>query len=220
MLLVHEIGHSLTGKILGFSVKRIEIYPYGGCSKLEYDINTPIKKELLVLIMGPITQIIFVSIIYFVKLDVPNYFFIYHYFILIFNLLPIYPLDGGRLLNLILSYFVSYYRSLKWIFYFSYLLFIVLFNYFILLNFNLLIFIILILLGIKIIKEIKQGEYYYQKFLIERYLNNYSFRKIKKINKLIEMKKNYYHYFVEDNNIVNEKEKLSSIFIENNKKIL
>ena len=47
IILIHELGHSLTGIFLNLNLKRIEIYPYGGCSKLEYDINTPYRdKEL------------------------------------------------------------------------------------------------------------------------------------------------------------------------------
>ena len=55
------MGHSFTGILLGFQLNRIEIYPYGGCSKLEYDINTSLKKEILVLLMGPIIQVVFVE---------------------------------------------------------------------------------------------------------------------------------------------------------------
>ena len=40
IIIIHELGHSLMGLLLKFNFKRIEIYPYGGCSKLEYDINT------------------------------------------------------------------------------------------------------------------------------------------------------------------------------------
>ena len=113
IILIHELGHSIMGLLLKFKLKKIEIYPYGGCSKLEYDINTPIIKEFLVLIMGPIFQLLFMLIVFYLKIDVPNYFYTYNYFILIFNLMPIYPLDGGRLLHLMLCIVFSYFNSLK-----------------------------------------------------------------------------------------------------------
>ena len=39
IIIIHELGHSITGLLFHFNLKEIEIYPYGGCSKLEYDIN-------------------------------------------------------------------------------------------------------------------------------------------------------------------------------------
>ena len=70
---------------------------------------------------------------------------------------------------------------------------------------------IIILLGKQIYKEMKQVDYYYNKFLLERYLNDYHFKKIKKIFDLKQMKKYYYHYFVINNVITDEKKMLSKI---------
>lgn len=197
---------------MGFHVKRIEIYPYGGCSKLEYPINISLWKEFLVLLMGPITQILFVLFVSFLKWDVEPYFFVYHWFILGFNLLPIYPLDGGRILNLICAYFVSYYQSLKQVFYFSYLFYILLLFITLLWKKNLVLFLILGLLGMKLKKEIKYADYSYEKFLMERYLNTYSFHKSKKITNIKQMRRDYYHYFLKEGRIITEKEYLNTYF--------
>lgn len=140
IIFIHELGHSITGLLLKFNLKRIEIYPYGGCSKLEYDVNIPVIKEFLVLVMGPIFQILFLFIIYYLKIDVPNYFYTYNYFILVFNLLPIYPLDGGRLFHLLLCVLVSYYNSLRNIMYISYFIFNFIFFYIIIFSNNLIVF--------------------------------------------------------------------------------
>lgn len=212
LIFIHECGHFFTGQILGFKVKRIEIYPYGGCSKLEYDINVPLWKEFLVLIMGPLLQIIFVSIIYSFKLEIEASFYTYHLFILMFNLLPIYPLDGGKLLNIILCYITAYYQSLRKVFYFSFFFYLIISLSVLFWQRNLVLFLILGLLGLKIHKEINRAEYYYQKFLMERYLNNYSFSKIKKITNIKQMKRDYYHYFLNQGNMITETEKLSAYF--------
>jgi len=212
IILVHELGHSLTGIFLKLNLKRIEIYPYGGCSKLEYDINTPLIKEFLVLIMGPVFQLLFLGLIYYIKIDVPNYFYTYNYFILIFNLLPIYPLDGGKLLHLLLCVLISYYNSLKNIIYFSYFIFILFFFYFLFFQKNLIIFLIFCLLGIQILKELKNTNYYFQKFLMERYTKNYNFSKTKQINNIKNMKRDYYHFFISNCKVIGEKEMLSSYF--------
>ena len=212
IIIIHELGHSIAGLILKFKLRRIEIYPYGGCSKLEYDINTPLIKEFLVLIMGPLTQIIFVCIIKFSNISIPSYFFDYHYFILIFNLLPIYPLDGGKLLNILMSYLLSFYNSLKYSFYISYFIFIIVFILEILFIKNLLFSLIFFLLGLKIFKEINKVYYYYQKFLLERYLKKYKFKKIKKVKLLKEMKKDNYHLFKKNGELIIEDKVLNDYF--------
>ena len=63
IILVHELGHFLTAYLLGWKCIRIDLYPYGGCSKFNVDINIPLWEELLVLVMGPLIQLIFVYII-------------------------------------------------------------------------------------------------------------------------------------------------------------
>lgn len=212
IILIHELGHTLTGLILGFKVKRIEIYPYGGCSKLEYDINELWYKELLVLIMGPLVQLGFMYIIKILELSVPEYFYTYNYFILIFNLLPIFPLDGGRLLQLIIYFIFSYYNSLKYTLYFSYFIYLILFLFFIFFNWNLVVLLIFILLGLQIYKKIKEVDYYFNKFLMERYLYNYCFKKKKTILDIKQMKKDCYHLFKRNNSNIEEKEVLKEYF--------
>ena len=162
--------------------------------------------------MGPLIQSIFVYMIYISNVDVERYFYTYNQFIIIFNLLPIYPLDGGKLLNLVLSYLISYYQSLKKIIYLSFLIYvIILLSIFLWLK-NLIIILIFFLLGLKIIKEIKQVDYYFQKFLMERYLNNYSFNKKKTVTDIKQMRRDYYHYYLNSRVIETETELLKSYF--------
>lgn len=162
--------------------------------------------------MGPLVQSIFVYMIYISNVDVERYFYTYNQFIIIFNLLPIYPLDGGKLLNLVLSYLISYYQSLKKIIYLSFLIYvIILLSIFLWLK-NLIIILIFFLLGLKIIKEIKQVDYYFQKFLMERYLNNYSFNKKKTVTDIKQMRRDYYHYYLNSRVIETETELLKSYF--------
>ena len=95
LLIIHEFGHAITGIVMGYKLDKIIIYPCGGITVFNLPLNIPLICELLILIMGPIMQIIG-------YLFLKNYYsqiYLYHYALLIFNMLPIYPLDGGKILN-------------------------------------------------------------------------------------------------------------------------
>ena len=179
LLLIHELGHAITGIILGYQLDKITIYPYGGITSFNLPLNIPLKKELLILIMGPLMQIIGY---YLLK---PFYPFIkvYHYTLLIFNLLPIYPLDGGRIMNILCSYFFNYLESIKISFLFSTFMLFSLFVYN-LEHFNLNLLLMIIVLFYKLIDFYRKRYYYYEKFLLERYLYSFSFKRVKHISSI------------------------------------
>jgi len=181
LLIIHELGHTITGIILGYKLDKISFYPYGGITNFNIPLNIPLKKELLILIMGPIFQIIGYLILKQCIND--NYLTIYHYTLLIFNLLPIYPLDGGRIINILFNYYFCYLKSFYFTYIFSILVLISLFIYN-MLNFNLNLLLMIIVLVFKLISICQNLKYYYSKFLLERYLNNFNFKNKKYINSI------------------------------------
>ena len=199
--------------LLKVPVKRIEIYPFGGCSKLAGDVNIPLWKELLILVMGPMSQILFFYLITNCKVDVESYYFSYHSFILFFNLLPIYPLDGGKLLLLLCSYFISYYRSLKLCFSISYFIYISILFLFLHHSPNLFFLLALLLLGIQLWRAIKEGCYLFYRFLMERYYHHYVFTKKKKIFHFHDMKRDYLHEFSWNGKIISEREMIEHYYV-------
>ena len=195
--------------ILGIKINEIYIYPLGGISRFNMDLNISIKKELLILINGPLFQhiaYIFLLVLMPTKKELIN---IYHYSILMFNLLPIYPLDGGKLVKLFLNKVISYKNSLKLIIYLSYLVTIILF---IINKKNISIFIMISLLIILITKEKSRIDYIYNKYLLERYLNNYNFKSNKIINNINNLYRDKTHLIHINNMYILEKEYLEKIY--------
>ena len=113
----HELGHMLAGILLGFKPNEIEIMPFGLSigfeSKLE-NYNHKIKKgtiltikKMIIAICGPLTNLIFILIFSIFKnpiIESKIELIIYANIIIgMFNLIPIYPLDVGRIAKYILN---------------------------------------------------------------------------------------------------------------------
>ena len=147
-------------------------------------LNINVYKEFIILIMGPIFQNIAYLILNLI-LD-NNLVLRYHIGILIFNLLPIYPLDGGKLLNLLFTNIIPYKLSYKITIIISYLMTIIILFLNRQLSINMIITYIFLIFLIK--KEDNKLKNIYNKFLLERYLYNYNYSK----NKIIKKENNFY----------------------------
>ena len=64
IIFIHESGHYFLAIINNIKISKLVIYPFGGITILESDLNTNIKKEMFVLLGGIIFQVVF---IFFVK---------------------------------------------------------------------------------------------------------------------------------------------------------
>ncbi len=202
-------------KVLNWKVDKIYFYPYGGYTKFNDDLNRPKKEELLIMIMGPVFQTVYYLLISnFLTINELSLFKNYHYSILFFNLLPIYPLDGGKLLNIIINYFVSFRKSFRLTILISYMCIVVISYFFIFKNINvsLSLFLIVILIICKLTNELKKERFYFNKFLLERHLNDYKFPKIKVISDLQYMSRDYKHVIFRKGKTRSEKEELSNYF--------
>lgn len=213
IVLFHELGHIFFIKLFKYKIINVTLYPFGGITKIDKDINTPLNKELLIACGGIIFQLILFIIIYFVPINVITKELLYKYnmSILLFNILPIIPLDGSiiinSLLNKIFSYKISYYLYIIISIIFS--IFYLLFNYWYSLN-N---YLIVSLFIIKTYYAIKNYKYLKTRFLLERYLNKYEYKYIStKTGDLDILKIDTYQYFKENNKIVSEYSKLKEMF--------
>ncbi len=96
VMLIHELSHLIAALICREKVKRIFIMPYG----FELRINMPqMKNELFISAAGPFFSL-FLSI-FFLIITQKN-FFCTNFFLFLINIFPAVPLDGGRILKLVL----------------------------------------------------------------------------------------------------------------------
>ena len=203
LLLIHEMGHAVTGIILGYQLDKIVLYPYGGITKFNLPLNIPLNKELFILLMGPLFQIIG----YLFLKNIYHNITLYHYSLLFFNLLPIYPLDGGKIFNILCGYFFNYLKSFYLTFFFSIIFIIIIIIYCIKFH-NLNLLLMIIMMFTKLLKVYQKRYYYYHRFLLERYLYQYSFKKIKIIH-------NSKHFYRDRKHIIyfqKEKDYLNKLF--------
>lgn len=106
--IIHELGHLLAGLLLGMRPEKLEIMPYGVSISFQLtpkDYNKKIKKgnllelkKILVALAGPITNVIMIVIALHMNSNVFSILIVLYanLLLILFNLLPIYPLDGGR----------------------------------------------------------------------------------------------------------------------------
>lgn len=214
LIFVHELGHFITAMIFQVEVDKIYIYPFGGISKFRMSLNESLRKEFIILIMGPLVQCVFSFLL--LKLDFFNSYqkliMVYNYTILTFNLLPIYPLDGGKLLNILLSFRVSFQKSLNVTFLISYLTIFFLAIYFLIHYFSINVVIMVSFLWYKLKKEESNKNYLFDKFLLERYLNHYQFKKRKKVEDINDFMRGKNHLVKRGTRYYTEKEVLYKKF--------
>lgn len=106
---LHECGHLLAGLLLKLKPKKLEINPFGVAIIFEEFGSKDNKfemKKILIALAGPITNLVIMLIVMFFDFGftkVTQEIAIYaNLLIVLFNLLPIYPLDGGRIIKGIL----------------------------------------------------------------------------------------------------------------------
>lgn len=206
IIIVHEFGHIIGAVICKWNIEKVILLPFGGMTIFKEQIDKPLKQELLITILGPLFQIIF----YFLYND--NYLFdYYNKVILLFNLLPIYPLDGSKLVNVLLNRLFSFKNSHIITITISFIM-LVLTILFSISKGNLLFILILSFLVINNIKEIYKHKYYFNKFLLERYLYPHQFKRKKTIKKINQMKRQTSHMFIINKKCFTEKEIMTKMF--------
>lgn len=208
LIVIHEAGHILMALLFKWKIDKIIILPFGGLTKFDVMINTPLIEDFLVAISGVVIQTIFFVLLKD-YIDY-RYFSLINYFIIIFNLIPIYPLDGSKILNVILNKIISFKNSILFIVLISYMFIIIVALSF--MNINKLIVLVLLFLFIEVNRLYKDKDLLFNKFLLERYLKSLRFKKEITIDNVDKMKKDYRHLFHINGTYVTESYFLSKMF--------
>jgi Zn-dependent protease len=133
-VILHELGHALTARHFGIRTRDITIYPIGGVARLERMSEKP-SEELLIALAGPAVNAVLAVLLTFVGFFVLGVqllsgellngevlvqsplvsfligLWIANVLLAVFNLIPAFPMDGGRVLRALLSWPLGHLRA-------------------------------------------------------------------------------------------------------------
>lgn len=124
-VILHELGHALAARRFNINTRKITLLPIGGVASLEKMPEKP-AQELIVALAGPAVNVVIAILLYMVVpmksyfgldadslvelLSAPTldtllfYLFIANVMLVVFNLIPAFPMDGGRVFRALLSF--------------------------------------------------------------------------------------------------------------------
>jgi len=125
-VILHELGHALTAQKFGIGTRDITLWPIGGIARLERMPSHPFQ-ELLISIAGPAVNIVIAIVLgLFIGLGnivsslsgemamgstIISRLMIANIVLAVFNLLPAFPMDGGRVLRSFLAMRIDYVKA-------------------------------------------------------------------------------------------------------------
>ena len=116
-VLLHELGHSMAARQFGIETSSIVLLPIGGIATLERMPRKP-QQELWIAVAGPLVNVVIAATLLlsmgFIQAVAPSmvgwfkHLLIANVGLVVFNMLPAFPMDGGRVLRAVLAAFTDY----------------------------------------------------------------------------------------------------------------
>lgn len=125
---LHELGHALMARVFGVGTRDITMYPIGGIARLERMPESPIE-ELLIAVAGPLVNVVIAAGLWigmylaglpslgemlsegsFAEMFLTR-LFLSNVGLVVFNMIPAYPMDGGRVLRSVLALFMPHLQA-------------------------------------------------------------------------------------------------------------
>lgn len=97
---LHELGHSFVAKAKGAYIHEIVLYPFGGAAKISNIPKRPVD-EILVALAGPAVSLALAVL--FQQFELLRFLGYLNAMLFFFNILPVFPMDGGRVLRAALT---------------------------------------------------------------------------------------------------------------------
>ncbi len=117
-VLIHELGHSVVAKRFGLSVPRITLFVFGGVSEIAAEPPSA-AAEFWIAVIGPVMSLILAAFFWEIEplvawsqplFGLAAYLALLNLILAVFNLIPGFPLDGGRVFRAIVWRFTGKYR--------------------------------------------------------------------------------------------------------------
>lgn len=120
IVLIHEFGHVGAARMYGLDVVSVQLLPFGGVAVVEDHGRMTAGKEIIIALAGPLQNAVMISAAWLLlsagwgNPEFLQYLIHANTVIALFNLLPVLPLDGGRIVRAAVSEVTPYYFTLLW----------------------------------------------------------------------------------------------------------
>ena len=104
-VLLHELGHAAMARAFGISTRHITLYPFGGIAAIEREPKAG-SQEFFIAVAGPVVNFVLAGVLMplsYLGVQIVPQLILINVAMGIFNLIPAYPMDGGRVLRSWLS---------------------------------------------------------------------------------------------------------------------